>query len=192
MRLKSALRKMTLSAMFLALGLVLPFLTGQIPQIGSMLLPMHVPVFLCGLICGFPYGALIGFVMPLLRSALFSVPVFFPTATAMAFELMAYGFFSGLFYGLWRKQGLLAVYLSLISSMLLGRGIWGLSSLSSFPRQGMFLLSRPSLPGLSSRRFPESFCSLSSSRRSFLPSTRRVSSVSEGRRRNEGGRRVAG
>lgn len=126
MRLKSALRKMTLSAMFLALGLVLPFLTGQIPQIGSMLLPMHVPVFLCGLICGFPYGALIGFVMPLLRSALFSVPVFFPTATAMAFELMAYGFFSGLFYGLWRKQGLLAVYLSLISSMLLGRGIWGL------------------------------------------------------------------
>ena len=44
----------------------------------------------------------------------------------MAFELMAYGFFSGLFYGLWRRQGLLAVYLSLISSMLLGRGIWGL------------------------------------------------------------------
>ena len=45
-------KKLTLSALFLALGLVLPFLTGQIPTIGSMLLPMHIPVLLCGLICG--------------------------------------------------------------------------------------------------------------------------------------------
>ena len=45
-------RNMTLSAMFIALALVLPFFTGQIPQIGSMLLPMHFPVFLTGLICG--------------------------------------------------------------------------------------------------------------------------------------------
>ena len=48
--------KLTLSAMFLALGFVLPFFTGQIPQIGNMLLPMHLPVLLCGLICGWQYG----------------------------------------------------------------------------------------------------------------------------------------
>ena len=42
-----SLKKMLLSAMFLALGLVLPFFTGQIQQIGNMLLPMHLPVFLC-------------------------------------------------------------------------------------------------------------------------------------------------
>lgn len=52
--------KLTLSAMFLALGFVLPFFTGQIPQIGNMLLPMHLPVLLCGLICGWQYGLVIG------------------------------------------------------------------------------------------------------------------------------------
>ena len=45
-------KKLTLSAMFIAVGMVLPFLTGQIQQIGNMLLPMHLPVILCGLICG--------------------------------------------------------------------------------------------------------------------------------------------
>ena len=54
------LKNLTLAALFLALGLVLPFFTGQIPQIGSMLLPMHIPVFLCGLICGWQYGAALG------------------------------------------------------------------------------------------------------------------------------------
>ena len=81
------LKNMTLAALFLALGLVLPFFTGQIPQIGSMLLPMHIPVFLCGLICGWQYGAAVGFVVPLMRSVLFGMPPLFPTATAMAFEL---------------------------------------------------------------------------------------------------------
>ena len=51
---QSKTRRLTTTAMLLALGLVLPFLTGQIPQIGRMLCPMHIPVFLCGLICGWP------------------------------------------------------------------------------------------------------------------------------------------
>src|SRR5699024_1847987 len=42
-------QNLALAALFMAAGLVLPFLTGQIPQIGSMLLPMHLPVLLCGL-----------------------------------------------------------------------------------------------------------------------------------------------
>ena len=45
-------KKLAYAALFLALCLVLPMLTGQIPQIGSMLLPMHIPVLLCGLVCG--------------------------------------------------------------------------------------------------------------------------------------------
>ena len=51
-------KKLTLSAMFIAVGMVLPLLTGQIQQIGSTFLPMHLPVILCGLICGWQYGAL--------------------------------------------------------------------------------------------------------------------------------------
>ncbi len=58
---------LTLAAMFMAIGIVLPFFTGQIPQIGKMLLPMHIPVLLCGLICGWQYGLIVGFVMPFLR-----------------------------------------------------------------------------------------------------------------------------
>lgn len=59
-------KKLAYAALFLALCLVLPMLTGQIPQIGSMLLPMHIPVLLCGLVCGWQYGAAVGFVAPLL------------------------------------------------------------------------------------------------------------------------------
>lgn len=50
------------ASLFLVLGLLLPFLTGQIPQIGSMLCPMHIPVLLCGYFCGWTYGLSLGFI----------------------------------------------------------------------------------------------------------------------------------
>ena len=75
---KQTTRNFVLAAMFMALGLVLPFLTGQIQQIGNMLLPMHLPVLVCGLICGWQYGAVVGFVLPLLRFALFGMPPIYP------------------------------------------------------------------------------------------------------------------
>ncbi len=87
-----------LSAVFIALGLILPFLTGQIQQIGTMLLPMHIPVLLCGLICGWKYGLFIGFILPPLRSVIFGMPPMFPTAIAMAFELATYGVVIGFLY----------------------------------------------------------------------------------------------
>lgn len=124
--MKKTTKNMTLSAMFLALGLVLPFLTGQIPQIGSMLLPMHIPVFLCGLICGWQYGAVVGFILPLLRSVLFGAPVMFPAATAMAFELITYGLVAGIMYGMSRWQCVVSLYRSLIVAMLAGRAVWGI------------------------------------------------------------------
>ena len=97
MKHSKQIRAMVLSAMFLALGLVLPFFTGQIPQIGGMLLPMHIPAFLCGLICGWQFGVVVGFVMPLLRMVLFGMPPLM-TAVAMAFELAAYAGIAGFLY----------------------------------------------------------------------------------------------
>ena len=124
--MKHNLKNTTLAAMFLAIGLVLPFLTGQIPQIGNMLLPMHIPVLLCGLICGWQYGGIVGLILPLLRSALFGAPVFFPAATAMAFELMTYGLVAGLLYSLSKWQCIRALYRCLSIAMLAGRAVWGI------------------------------------------------------------------
>ncbi len=124
MNISIHIKKMTLAAMLLALGMVLPLLTGQIPEIGNMLLPMHFPVLLCGLICGWQYGAAVGFVMPLLRFAIFSMPKM-PNALSMAFELAAYGLTIGLLYGLSKKKGIAALYGSLIGSMVIGRIVWG-------------------------------------------------------------------
>lgn len=112
------------AAMFMALGLVLPFFTGQVPQIGNMLLPMHVPVFLCGLICGWQYGLVVGFVLPLLRHLLFGMPPLL-TAIAMAFELATYGFVAGWLYKHSRWQCVIALYRCIIAAMVAGRLVWG-------------------------------------------------------------------
>lgn len=117
-------RKLTLSGLFLGLAFLLPFLTGQIPQIGSMLSPMHIPVLLCGFVCGWQYGLLVGFIAPIMRSVLFQMPPMFPTGVAMAFELAAYGAFAGLLYKILPKKTIY-IYLSLICAMLLGRVVWG-------------------------------------------------------------------
>ena len=95
MRKTLDIRKLTYSAMFLAIAFVLPFFTGQIQQIGSMLCPMHIPVLLCGYICGAPWGMLVGFITPMLRSMLLGMPPMFPVAFCMAFELGTYGFVAG-------------------------------------------------------------------------------------------------
>ena len=125
---KNDIKKLTLSAMFLALALVMPFLTGQIPQIGAMLCPMHIPVLLCGFFCGGPWGLLVGFVAPVLRSIIFGMPPMFPKAICMAFELATYGLVSGLLHKVLPKKKW-TVYVSLILAMIAGRVVWGLAML---------------------------------------------------------------
>ncbi len=119
----------TYSALFIALGLVLPFLTGQIPQIGTMLCPMHIPVLLCGFVCGWPSGLIVGFLTPLLRSMIFGTPFMYPTAISMAFELACYGFMSGILYSKLPKKNRV-IYLSLIISMIVGRIVAGLATMT--------------------------------------------------------------
>ena len=117
-------QKLVLSALFLALAYVLPFLTGQIPEIGAMLCPMHIPVLLCGFLCGWPWGLAVGFLAPLFRSLTMGMPPLFPTAICMAFELAAYGAVAGLMHKyLPRKKPF--VYCSLITAMIVGRLVWG-------------------------------------------------------------------
>lgn len=117
-------RRLVFAAVCLALCMVLPFLTGQIPEIGSALSPMHIPVLLCGFLCGPRYALAVGAMAPLLRYLLFKMPPIYPTGIAMCFELAVYGLVSGLLYkALPKKTG--SIYLALIAAMLAGRFVWG-------------------------------------------------------------------
>lgn len=118
------IRTLAFAAMCLALAMALPFLTGQIPQIGRALSPMHIPALLCGFICGPVWGLIVGFVSPLLRSQIFSMP---PLAVAlpMAFEMAAYGLSAGILYKLLPKK-IPYIYVSLVGAMVIGRVVWGI------------------------------------------------------------------
>lgn len=117
-------RRLTYAALYLAIAMVLPFITGEIPEIGAMLCPMHIPALLCGFICGWCWGAAVGFISPLLRSVLFGMPAMFPEAVAMAFELAVYGGVAGFLYRLLPRKRWIT-YAVLLVSMISGRIVWG-------------------------------------------------------------------
>lgn len=121
-------RRLTYAALYLAIAMVLPFVTGQIPEIGSMLSPMHIPALLCGFMCGWPWGLAVGFIAPLLRSVIFGMPAMFPGAVAMAFELAVYGGMAGFLYRLLPRKKWVT-YAVLIISMIAGRIVWGIARL---------------------------------------------------------------
>lgn len=123
---KTHTRNLVLAALFLALALLLPFLTGQIPQVGQMISPMHIPAFLCGFVCGWPYALAVGFIAPLLRNLLFHMPPLFPTGVSMAFELATYGVAAAICYRRLPMKRVPKLYVSLILSMVVGRIVWGL------------------------------------------------------------------
>lgn len=119
------LLNLILSSIFLALGIVLPFITGNIPFLGNRFLPMHIPVLVCGFVCGWKYGGLVGVLTPLLRALLVGIPLLYPVAFIMSFELATYGLITGLFYQILPKKTINVIG-SLISAMILGRIVWGI------------------------------------------------------------------
>ena len=123
---KKSTLKIAYSAVCIALAMILPFLTGQIPQVGNALSPMHIPVFLCGFLCGWPYGIIVGLISPILRFFAFGMPPLMPKGLSMAFELATYGFVSGILYKKLPKTTL-NIYISLIVAMVAGRIVWGVA-----------------------------------------------------------------
>ena len=137
--MKTATKKLCAAAVCLALALLLPFLTGQMQSLGNALCPMHLPVLLCGYLCGGVWGLCVGLIAPLLRFALFGMPPVYPLGLAMSLELGCYGLIAGLLYKRLPKTTPM-LYVSLVTAMLGGRLVWGLSryafaglSGSSFP-----------------------------------------------------------
>jgi len=132
---REEIKNLSASAICLALALFLPFLTGQIPEIGQALLPMHIPILLCGFICGPRYAAIVGLTAPLLRFMLFGMPAIMPMGVAMSFELATYGIVVGLLYKMLPKK-VVFIYVSLVAAMLAGRAVFGLAFLQTLGIQG--------------------------------------------------------
>ena len=119
-------KRLILAGLCIALGIVLPVAFHSVANAGSIFLPMHIPVLLCGLICGWPYGLACGVLAPLLSSLITGMPpmAFLPS---MLCELAVYGFVSGLLMRYVKTGKLLAdLYVSLVGAMLLGRLVLGL------------------------------------------------------------------
>ena len=121
------LKRLVLAGMFLCMGLVLPFFTGQIKEIGDTLLPMHLPIMLCAFICGPRYGFFVGLILPFLRSLTVGMPPIYPNAVWMAVELAAYGLIIGILYYNSKKRTKLRLYSSLVIAMIGGRIAWGIT-----------------------------------------------------------------
>jgi predicted membrane protein len=123
-------RKITLSALFLSLAIVLPFLTGQIPEIGKALTPMHFPIIIGSYFIGPVYALIIGFISPLLRMVAVGMPPF-PISLIMAFELATYGVVTGLMYNTLMKvklNSIVSVYISLLIAAIMGRIVFAIVS----------------------------------------------------------------
>ena len=127
MQKMSSIKKSILTAACIALCVVLPMAFHSIPDAGKIFCPMHIPVLLCGLICGWSYGLLCGLAGPFLSSILTQMPVI-ATLPSMMIELAVYGVITGLMMQLIRTKKLYAdLYISLIVAMLAGRVAAGAS-----------------------------------------------------------------
>ncbi len=121
-------KKIIITSLFIAMGVVLPLCFHMIPSGGNIFLPMHLPVILGGMVVGPFYGILIGILTPTISHLLTSMP---PAAVypGMMLELISYAFFSGLFVKVIKtKNNILNAYLALIPSMLIGRIVSGLTN----------------------------------------------------------------
>lgn len=118
-------RRLVLTALCIAMGIALPMALHGIPNAGMILLPMHIPVLLCGLACGWPYGLVCGILTPLISSAVTGMPPA-PVLPGMVCELAAYGLAAGLLYQWLRGMKEIArIGLSLVGAMLAGRVVMG-------------------------------------------------------------------
>jgi niacin transporter len=119
-------KKLSLAALFIAMCIVLPIAFHTIPNAGSIFLPMHIPVLMCGLICGWPYGLVCGILGPLLSSLFTGMP---PVALlpGMLCELAVYGLVTGLLVNkIQTGKRVFDLYIPLVCAMLAGRVFYGI------------------------------------------------------------------
>lgn len=123
----SSMKRISLCAMCVALCYVLPIAFHAI-GLGSALSPMHIPVLLCGLVCGGGYGLISGILGPVLSSLISGMPPMM-MLLRMIPELCVYGLAGGLAMRFIRTgRAALDVYIALVIAMIAGRIVGGIAS----------------------------------------------------------------
>lgn len=114
-------KKLVVSAMMVAVGILLPMLFHAVPNAGAVFAPMHLPVLVAGLLCGPFYGAIVGMLCPLLSSILTGMPAL-AVLPNMLVEMFLYGGLTGLIFRVVHtKYFILNVYIALVVGLLVGR-----------------------------------------------------------------------
>ncbi len=140
MKQMSSVKRGCIAAVCVALCCVLPQAFHTV-GLGSTLSPMHIPVLLCGLVCGGMYGLLCGILGPLLSSVLTGMP---PAAALVGMlpELAVYGLVAGLLLNRIRTGKLYAdLYIALGVAMFLGRVAGGIAKALFFTGEGGYTLT---------------------------------------------------
>lgn len=148
---------MVLAALMLALSWLMPMLALLNPAIAKAVSPMHIPVFLCGFLCGMPWAPIVGFIAPLLRSVTSGMPALYPNALGMAFELCTYGLVTALLSRLLPRRPIFT-YVSLVTAMLAGRLVWGVASLVLYGLGGSAFTLEMFLAGAFTNAVPGIVC----------------------------------
>lgn len=119
-------QKLIYTAVCIAIGLILPQIIKLIPvaNIGAIISPMHIPVLLSGFLCGVPFAAFCGIILPLLSFVLTGMPPIYPVGISMIFELGTYGALTAVLYRITKGK----IYPSLIGGMLGGRVVMGIAN----------------------------------------------------------------
>jgi riboflavin transporter FmnP len=132
--MKSNTQKLVYTAICIALGLLLPKVNQiiPIPNIGTIIAPMHIAVLLSGFLCGMPYAMICGMVLPLLSFAINGMPPIYPIGISMVFELGAYGAIVAFLYKYTKGK----IYVSLIGGMIGGRIVMGVANAVIFGLAG--------------------------------------------------------
>lgn len=112
-------RFISLTGLLLAAGVLFPVVFHQFGIAGRIFLPMHIPVFLAGLILGPRAGLLVGALSPALSSLLTGMPTA-AYAVPMTPELATYGVVAGLLNTGARHS----LWVALIGAMAAGRVVW--------------------------------------------------------------------
>ena len=123
MKQKITTRQMVLTAVFIALGVIIPWAFHSVPNAWTFL-PMHLPALVAGLLLGPVSGLLTGAFSVVLSGLITGMP---PVAKwlVMIPELASYGLFAGLFQRLFKKD-YVGTLISLVLAMLAGRVVYAL------------------------------------------------------------------